>query len=253
MRSTSVTPPSSRAARRKLTAEEISIIAALASRRLAHEPVARIVGRKEFWGLELRVTPATLVPRPDTETVVETALAAISDRSCPLLIADFGTGTGALLLALLSEFQNAIGIGTDISWPALSTARHNAFHLGVASRAYFVASDYGAALRGPFDLVVSNPPYIASDEIAGLDPEVRDYDPRLALDGGTSGLDGYRAVIADAQRILAPGGILVVELGAGQADSVAALMDEGGIAAEAPRADLSGHFRALLGRPAMRG
>jgi release factor glutamine methyltransferase len=238
---------------RELTADEISAIAALASRRLAHEPVARIVGRKEFWGLELRVTPATLVPRPDTETVVETALAAIPDRSRPLRVADFGTGTGALLLALLAEFPNATGIGTDISRPALATARDNAFHLGVASRAYFVACDYGAALRAPFDLVVSNPPYIASGEIAGLDPEVRDHDPLLALDGGRLGLDGYRAVVADARQILAPRGILVVELGAGQANSVAAVMGEGGIAAEAPRADLSGHFRALLGRPAMRG
>jgi release factor glutamine methyltransferase len=238
---------------RKLTAEEISRIAALASRRLAHEPVARIIGRKEFWGLELRVTPATLVPRPDTETVVETVLAAIPDRSRPLRIADFGTGTGAILLALLSEFPNATGVGTDVSRSALATARENAFRLDVASRAYFVASDYGAALCMPFDLVVSNPPYIASGEIAGLDPEVRHYDPRLALDGGVSGLDGYRAVIADAKRILAPRGILVVELGAGQADSVAALMREGGITAERRRADLSGHFRALLGRPAMRG
>jgi release factor glutamine methyltransferase len=233
---------------RNLTGAEISTLAALAERRLAHEPVARITGRKEFWGLDFRVTPATLVPRPETETVVEAALAAIADRSCPLRIADFGTGTGALLLALLSEFPNATGTGTDISAPALETARDNAARLGLAPRAQFVLCDYGAALHGPFDLVVSNPPYIASGEIAGLAPEVRDYDPRLALDGGPSGLDGYRAVVADAVRILAPQGILMVELGAGQARSVADLMREGGIVAEPPRADLSGHFRALLGR-----
>jgi release factor glutamine methyltransferase len=238
---------------RTLTAEEISAIAAFAARRLAREPVARIVGGKEFWSLQFGVTPATLVPRPETETVVEAALAAIPNPARALRIADFGTGTGALLLALLSELPNATGVGTDISLPALATARDNALHLGVASRAYFVASDYGAALSGPFDLVVSNPPYIASHEIAGLDPEVRDHDPRLALDGGLSGFDGYRAVVADARRILAPEGILVVELGAGQAAAVADLMREGGIAADPPEADLSGHLRALLGRPAIRG
>jgi release factor glutamine methyltransferase len=238
---------------RQLTEAEAASAAALAQRRLAREPVARIIGRKEFWGLDFAVTSATLVPRPDTETVVEAALVAIPDRSLPLRIADFGTGTGALLLALLSELPKATGIGTDLSAAALTVARDNALHLGVASRADFVACDYGAALRGPFDLVVCNPPYIASGEIAGLDAEVRDYDPRLALDGGLSGLDGYRAVVADAGRILSAHGILVVELGAGQASSVTDLMREGGIVADSPKPDLRGHFRALLGRLAMRG
>jgi release factor glutamine methyltransferase len=238
---------------RRLNDDELSAVRALAQRRLAHEPVARIVGRKEFWGLDFAVTAATLVPRPETETVVAAALAAIPDRSLPIRIADFGTGTGALLLALLSEFQNAVGIGTDLSIDALAVARDNAARLGLASRAFFAACDYGAALRGPFDLVVCNPPYIAGGEIAGLEADVRDYDPRLALDGGPSGLDGYRALIADAGRILSPKGILVVELGAGQAPPVAALMREGGIATEAPKPDFSGHFRALLGRRAMRG
>jgi release factor glutamine methyltransferase len=238
---------------RPLTDAEASAVAALAQRRLAHEPVARIIGRKEFWGLDFAVTKATLVPRPDTETVVEAALAAIADRSLPLRIADFGTGTGALLLALLSELPHAVGIGTDLSAAALAVARDNALHLRLASRADFVACDYGAALRGPFDLVVCNPPYIASGEIAGLDAEVRDYDPPLALDGGLSGLDGYRALVADARRILSPQGVLVVELGAGQASSVTDLMREGGIVADGPKPDLSGHFRALLGRLAIRG
>ena len=237
----------------ELTADEVSAIGNLAARRLAHEPVARIIGRKEFWALELSVTPATLVPRPDTETLVEAALAAIPDRSLALRIADFGTGTGALLLALLSEFPNAVGIGTDISSGALAVARDNAVRLGVGSRAYFAACDYGSALRGPFDLIVSNPPYIASGDIAGLDPEVRDYDPRVALDGGGCGLDGYRAVVAHSGRLLAPKGILVVELVTGQTPSVAALMTGGGIVADPPKPDLSGHFRALLGRRAMRG
>jgi release factor glutamine methyltransferase len=238
---------------RELTADEASVISNLATRRLAYEPVARIIGRKEFWALEFSVTPATLVPRPDTETLVETALAAIPDRSLALRIADFGTGTGALLLALLSEYPNAVGIGTDISSSALAVARDNATRLGVGARAYFAACDYGSALRGPFDLIISNPPYIASGEIAGLDPEVRDYDPRVALDGGSGGLDGYRAVVAHSGTLLAPKGILVVELGTGHAPFVAALMTGSGIVADTPKPDLSGHFRALLGRRAMRG
>ena len=240
-------------AERTLSGEEVAKVAALGARRLKREPVARIIGRREFWGLDLRVSPATLVPRPDTETVVECALAAIDDRMRALLIADFGTGTGAILLALLLELPNATGIGTDISAAALSVARSNAIDTSLAARAHFAACHYGAALRAPFDLVVCNPPYIASGEIAGLDPEVRDHDPRLALDGGTSGLDGYRVVIADALRLLSPKGILVVELGAGQAAEVAAIMRAGGLTPEPPKPDLSGHFRALLGRPAMRG
>lgn len=240
-------------AERALQPDEISVLTAFGLRRLAHEPVAHILGRKEFWGLDLRVTRATLVPRPDTETVVETALAAVTDRTQPLRIADFGTGTGAILLALLLELPQATGVGTDISAGALAVARENALHTGVASRAYFVRCSYGAALHAPFDLVVCNPPYITSGDIAGLDPDVRDYDPLLALDGGASGLDGYRAVVTDAARILAPEGILVVELGAGQAAPVAELMLAEGLTPEAPKPDLSGHFRALLARPAMRG
>ena len=234
---------------RALTESEAAVIANLTGRRLAREPVARITGRKEFWGLDLRVTPATLVPRPDTETVVEAALAAITDKSRALRIADFGTGTGALLLALLSELPGATGVGTDISADALTVARDNAARLGLTDRAEFVLCSYGEALQAPFDLVVSNPPYIARGDIAGLAPEVRDYDPQLALDGGPAGLDGYRAVIADARRILARTGILVVELGAGQAPDVGALFREGGFTTEPAKADLSGHLRALLGRP----
>jgi release factor glutamine methyltransferase len=243
------------AAARVLSAGEAAAISAFAVRRLAHEPVARIVGVKEFWGLEFRVTPATLVPRPETETVVEAALAAIDaggTRTRPLRLADLGTGSGALLLALLSELPQAFGVGTDVSLPALATARANAERLGLAARAHFVACDFGAALHGGFDLVVSNPPYVASGDIAGLAPEVREHDPRGALDGGPQGLDGYRAIAADARRLLAPDGTLVVELGAGQASAVAALLLNGGIVAGAEKHDISGHSRALssgLSRP----
>jgi release factor glutamine methyltransferase len=236
------------AASRPLAAAEQDAIAALARRRLAREPVARIVGFKEFWSLQLHVTAATLVPRPETETVVEAALAAIAQRgahSRPLHIADLGTGSGAILLALISELPKAFGVGSDISPAALAVARDNATRLGMRRRASFVACHMAAALRGPFDLIVSNPPYIASGDICGLAPEVRVFDPRAALDGGSDGLDFYRMIAASAPGLLAPGGVLTVELGAGQAHAVAALFAAAGLAPAQPRADLSGVQRAL--------
>jgi release factor glutamine methyltransferase len=238
------------AAARKLKADEESAIAALANRRLTGEPVARILGYKEFWSLPLRVDTATLVPRPETETVVEAALAAIDaggPRSRKLRIADLGTGSGALVLALLSELPNAFGIGTDMSAKALAVARDNGRRLG-QTRARFVACDMAVALRGPFDAIVSNPPYIASGNIATLAPDVRDFDPHLALDGGTDGLDFYRAIVAAAPALLAPGGVLVVELGVGQAEPVAHLFAAAGLAPSPPRPDLNGTPRALVAR-----
>jgi release factor glutamine methyltransferase len=234
---------------RLLDAVEHEQVMALAARRLAREPVARIVGVKEFWGLTFALAPAVLVPRPDTETVIEAALAAIDvdgPRDRTLRIADIGTGSGALLLALLSELRGATGVGTDVSMPALMVAQHNAAFLGLASRAAFVACDFAAALNGPFDLIVSNPPYVASLDLPTLAPEVRDHDPRLALDGGRDGLDAYRTIAAETPRLLAAHGHLVVELGAGQADRVAAVFAGHGLAIASPaRIDLAGIARAL--------
>jgi release factor glutamine methyltransferase len=235
---------------RRLGADEESAIAALANRRLASEPVARILGYKEFWSLPLRVDAATLVPRPETETVIEAALAAIDaggPRSRQLRIADLGTGSGALILALLSELPNAFGVGTDTSFEALVVARDNARRLA-QTRARFVACNMAAALRGPFDAIVSNPPYIASGDIATLAPDVRDFDPHLALDGGTDGLDFYRAIAAAAPMLLAPGGALVVELGIGQAEPVAHLFAAVGLAPSPPHPDFNGTLRALVAR-----
>jgi len=232
---------------RALDAVERATIAALAARRLEREPVARIVGRKEFWSLPLRVDAATLVPRPESETVVEAALAAVDwygSRAGVGRIADLGTGSGALLLALLTELPNATGIGTDASLEALAVARDNAGRLGL-SRAQFIACDMAAALSGSFDLIVSNPPYIASGAIASLAPEVRDFDPRQALDGGPDGLDFYRAIAAGVPALFRPGGALVVELGAGQAETVAALFSAAGLAPSPPRPDVGGVPRAL--------
>jgi release factor glutamine methyltransferase len=234
-------------AARVLDIGEQDAIAAFTERRLAHEPVARITGSKEFWSLKLRVDATTLVPRPETETVVEAALAAVDAggaRSRPLRIADLGTGSGALLLALLVELPNAVGVGTDISVGALRVAQDNARRLQL-TRAAFVACDISAALAGPHDLIVANPPYIASGEIAATAPEVRDYDPRSALDGGADGLDYYRAIAAAAPALLKPAGAVVVEVGAGQAAAVAALFTAAGLEPCPPRADLHGVPRAL--------
>jgi release factor glutamine methyltransferase len=240
------------AANRLLTSHESTRLEDFTRRRLAGEPVARILGLREFWGLPLQLSAATLVPRPDTETVVELALEMLraSQRSGrPLRIADLGTGSGAILLALLSERPDAFGYGTDISVEALRTAHNNAVDLGLASRAAFVACDYAAALSDPFDLIVSNPPYIRSADIAGLATEVRDHDPLRALDGGADGLDAYRALIPQAARLLAPGGVLAVEVGEGQSADVERLMAAAGLTLEGPpKADLAGIRRAVAGR-----
>ena len=233
---------------RLLEAREVNMISALAARRLRHEPVARILGRKEFWSLELQVTPAVLVPRPETETLIESALEAVTAQGLrleKLRVLDIGTGSGALLLAALKELPNAIGTGTDISADALEVARANAERLQLAARCTFVACDIAIGVAGPFDLILSNPPYIASGDIASLMPEVRDYDPILALDGGNDGLDFYRAIAADALRLLAPGGRLIIELGAGQEAAVSALFTKAGLAVDQARKDLAGIPRSL--------
>ena len=237
---------------RQVTPVEAGVIESFAQRRMAHEPIARILGHKEFWGLDLRLSKATLVPRPDTETVVEAALEFV--RSHPMLgkeirIADIGTGTGAILLALLSELDQAIGTGTDISCEAIATAELNARQLGIADRAGFIQCNYAAALSGSFDLIVSNPPYIRSLDIQTLDAEVRDNDPHLALDGGPDGLDAYRVIIPQAAKLLAPRGGLIVEVGYDQSGQVSQIMQAAGLTLpRPPRADLGGIERVVVGQ-----
>jgi len=233
---------------RILEAREVAAISVLAARRLKHEPVSRILGQKEFWSLPFTVTPDVLVPRPETETIIEGALDhVVRDglRMERLRVLDIGTGSGALLLALLSELSRATGTGTDVSEAALRVAQANAAGLGFEARCNFVACDMASLVQGPFDLVVSNPPYIAHDEIATLAPEVRDYDPMIALDGGGDGLTAYRALAADAKRLLAPAGRMFVELGAGQEAAVRTLFTNAGLNVGVARKDLAGIPRVL--------
>jgi len=233
---------------RVLEAREVNAISGLAARRLKREPVSRILGRKEFWSLALAITPDVLVPRPETETVVEGALDFVVRnglRMEKLRILDIGTGSGALLVALLNELPNATGIGTDISRAALEAAQINVAQFGFESRSSLIACDMAAGVEGQFDLVVSNPPYIARGEIASLAPEVRDYDPMMALDGGDDGLTAYRSISADAKRILAQGGRLFVEMGAGQEPAVRELFTNAGLEVGIARNDLAGTPRVL--------
>lgn len=217
----------------------------LVARRANREPLSHLTGRREFWSLDFEVTPATLDPRPDSETVVETALAAFPDPGARLDILDFGTGTGCLLLAILHERPAATGLGVDIESDAVAVARRNADRLGLADRARFAAGEWGAGLDGPFDLIVSNPPYIAEADIDGLQPEIARFESRRALDGGADGLAAYRALAPDVARLLSPGGIAVIEFGAGQGGAVARILEDAGLDPVGFAADLAGHDRCI--------
>lgn len=237
-------------ASRMIAPNEAMAIENFATRRLAREPVARILGQKEFWGLTFKLSAATLVPRPDTEIVVIAALDHLRNRAekSPIHIADLGTGSGAILLALLSELPNAHGIGTDINDDALKTAEANAQHLGLATRAQFIRCDYASPLTGTFDIIVSNPPYIPSDDIDSLEIDVRDHDPHQALDGGADGLAAYRAIAVQANALLTEGGALICEVGQDQAADVAAIMRTAGLDVRSPpRRDLGGLERVVIG------
>ncbi len=228
----------------------VTALRELTARRVRREPMAYILGEREFWGLAFKVSPAVLVPRPDSETVIETVLDLFPDRGRALRIADLGLGSGCLLLTLLREYPAAIGVGIDASPEALDIARANAETLGVASRARLQPGDWredgwAGQLGGPFDLLVSNPPYIESGTVDGLMPEVARHEPRLALDGGADGLAAYRAIAAGAARLVAPGGWAVVEGGEGQATDIAALFAAAGFTPGTPRKDLGGIDRVV--------
>jgi release factor glutamine methyltransferase len=223
-------------------------LAPLLARREARAPLAMILGRREFWSLEFAVSPATLIPRPESETLIEAAVAAFALRPPPAQILDLGTGTGCLLLAALSEFTAAFGIGLDISPEAAVLAARNATTLHLADRAALVCGDWDRPLAARFDLVLCNPPYIATSDLDGLMPEVARHEPRSALDGGNDGFAAYRRVIPEIPRLLTARGVAVLELGAGQAERAIGLAEKIGLAFEI-RPDLARIPRALVLRP----
>lgn len=234
----------------KLSPESIAALAGMQARRLAGEPVAYITGMQEFWGLEFKVSPDTLIPRADTETLVEVALANLAGVAAPNVL-DLGTGTGCILLSVLSEMAGAHGWGVDKNEGAVALARANAERLGLASRARFAVSDWFSAVDRPeqgFDAILSNPPYIPVADIAGLMPDVRDFEPMSALEGGADGLDPYRLICAQAGDFLAPGGLLAVEVGIRQADDVAALFFDAGFVSVNTHHDLAGIARVVSGK-----
>lgn len=237
---------------RVLSSEACARLEGFVQRRTKREPVSRILGTREFWGRPFRLSPATLDPRPDSETLIEAALALVDEagwRGRALRILDIGTGSGCLLVTLLAELPHATGLGTDVSAEALFVAKENARALGVEPRARFEAARSLAGQAGPFDLVVCNPPYIPSGELAALAPEVRVYDPPAALDGGLDGLDMYRELAPGLQRIAA-GGFALFEMGAGQSDAVAQILQGQAALAGRPRMwpDLSGRDRCVAVR-----
>lgn len=218
----------------------------LRRRMVDREPVSRILGRREFWSLDFQLSRETLDPRPDSETLVEAALALFPERDAPLQIADLGTGSGCLLLSVLHERPSAIGIGVDCSLGALRTAADNASRLGLSARARFVAGDWMEAIDGRFDLLLCNPPYIGDGERAGLAPEVLRHDPPAALFAGSDGFDAYRAIFPTLARRLTARGCAVIEIGALQAQGVRALATASGLAVSEVRRDLAGRDRCLV-------
>lgn len=233
---------------------EAARVAAVIARREAREPVSRILGRREFWSLDFALVPDTLDPRPDSETVVEAALAMLGSLSAPQPeTLDLGTGTGCLLLAILSEVPNARGWGLDISPAAVAAATANAERLGLAARARFLCLDWREGLAGPlgaarFDLIVANPPYIPEGDLADLAPEVTRFDPKAALVGGRDGLDAYRQLAPQVPGLLVAGGGVVFEVGAGQAAAVTMLLARAGLTVLGVRRDLAGVERCVLAR-----
>ncbi len=221
----------------------------LTNRLAVGEPLSRVLGWREFWGLKFELSSETLDPRPESETIVEAVLAR-ANRDAPLRLLDLGTGSGCLLLALLSELPSGFGMGVDFSPGAAEAARRNARLLGLGARARFFVGDWGGALAERFEVIVANPPYIATPALAELPREVSRYDPGLALDGGQDGLCAYRSIAQDASNLMAPSSLLAVEIGAGQASSVAAIFSNNGLYVEAIERDLAGHERCLVARQA---
>lgn len=235
---------------RRLSAQEADVLSAMVARRRAREPIAYVLGSREFWSLDFAVSASVLTPRPDSETIIEAACQYIAEPERRFRVLDLGTGSGCLLLALLHEYPAASGVGVDINPAATALARRNAERLGIGARSAFVVGDWTASITGRFDVVMSNPPYIPTGEIEGLAPEVAHYEPRGALDGGSDGLDAYRALLPLTSEILAPGGMALFEIGAGQHEAICSLACAGGFEVVGLQADIAGTPRvAILRQP----
>ena len=233
---------------RPLNPEQAATLDAYVERRSRREPVSHILGRKGFWKIMLQVTPDVLTPRPETEVIVDHALRAFDEHE-GFTLADLGIGSGAIALAILAERPAARALGIDVSEEALAVARDNAAHLGLEGRIALLRGDWTSGLEGDaFDLVVANPPYIRSAEIAELDPEVREHEPRLALDGGEDGLRDYRVLAPEVLRVLKPGGLLLVEIGHDQGQAVSSLFHTAGAEAVGVLKDLANRDRVVTGR-----
>ncbi len=233
---------------RPLTAADWQAVQAIATRRLNREPVSRIIGQRGFWTLDLGLNADTLDPRPDTETLIDAVLELCPDHDAPLRMVDFGTGSGCILLALLSEYPQAQGLGIDIAPGAIAMAKDNACRNALNARAHFQRGNWAAGLSGPFDLIVSNPPYIAETEIPALEPEVTAHDPMRALVSGVSGYECYEALIPQLAALAAPGAWVVLEVGHTQAQKVGELLEQQGFSLRPPRADLGGILRCVIGQ-----
>jgi release factor glutamine methyltransferase len=235
---------------RPLRPEEVESFGRLIARRVAREPVSRILGEREFYGRTFGISPATLDPRPDSETLIDATLELVARegwQSRALRILDVGTGSGCLLLTLLAELPSAFGVGSDVSVAALATARANAVRLGLARSAGWLAGDLVAAVRGPFDILISNPPYIPSLEIAQAEPEVREHDPLVALDGGADGVAFFRRLSRVVGKIV-PDGWIVLETAHNQADAVATLLAAEGLRKISVQRDVAGRRRCVAAR-----
>jgi len=232
-----------------LTADALGAFSRLLARRCRREPVSHLLGQREFWSLQFKVSHAVLDPRPDSETLVAAMLSQAPDRSAELTLLDLGTGSGCLLLALLSELPNARGVGVDLSPAAIGVAQANAIDLGLDRRAAFVVGDWAAMMAGPFDWVICNPPYVVDGDIVGLRSEVHRFEPRLALAGGADGLDAYRRILPDVKRIIGTDGVLGLEVGQGQMTAVRTLLRHCGMGDHRVHSDLSGIERCVLARP----
>jgi release factor glutamine methyltransferase len=228
-----------------LTDEETKQFSTFMARRAAHEPVSRIMGKKEFWSLDFKISRDTLDPRPASETVIETTLGLKKDIAAPYRILDLGTGSGCLLIALLKEYPYATGVGIDCSPGAIQIAKDNAISHAVDMRSRFMVGDWAQGVEEQFDIVVSNPPYIAEEEISSLAPEVREYDPMQALVGGTDGLACYRLITKALLGVVKPGGVALLEIGYTQADAVAAMVEGEGFTPLGVFNDLAGLPRVV--------